>query len=50
MAEKTGKTKRHPAWQRRTMPADVRALGHAGQFIAHAIRNSDAKRRGRVAT
>lgn len=49
MAEKAAKTRHYPAWQRRQMPADVRALGHAGQFIAHAIRNSDAKRRGRIA-
>jgi len=50
MAEKKPKTRNHPAWQRRQMPADVRALGKAGEFIGHAIRNSDAKRRGRVTT
>lgn len=42
------KVRSHPAWQRKTMPADVRALGSAGQFIAHAIRNNDSKRRGKV--
>ena len=45
MAEKTAKTRHHPAWQRRQMPADVRALGKYGEFIGYAIRNSDAKRR-----
>ena len=49
MAEKAAKTKRHPAWQRRQMPADVRALGKYGEFIGNAIRNNDQKRRGRVA-
>lgn len=49
MAEKAAKTRHHPAWHRRQMPADVRALGNAGQFIKHAIQNIDAKRRGGVA-
>ncbi len=46
MAAPATKIRNHPAWQRRQMPADVRALGKAGEFIGHAIRNSDAKRRG----
>lgn len=45
MAETAAKTRRHPAWQRRQMPADVRALGKAGEFIGHAIRKQDLNRR-----
>lgn len=39
------KVRRHPAHQRKRMPADVRTLGKSGEFIAHAIRNNDSKRR-----
>ncbi len=46
MAEKAAKTRHHPAWHRRQMPADVRALGKAGEFIGHAIRKNDHARHG----
>ncbi len=45
MAAPAAKTRNHPAWQRRQMPADVRALGKAGEFIGHAIRKNDHARR-----
>lgn len=45
MADTAAKTQKHPAWQRRQMPADVRALGKAGEFIGHAIRKQDHSRR-----
>lgn len=39
-------SKNHPPKQF-ALPADVRALGPAGAFIGHSIRNEVAKRRNR---